>query len=686
MAIIRSKIARQLLAEGGVSLDDAKMMAPEGEFLAYINPKEAGILRSMGGSGKMTPMGIPSFTEDEEDQLAMDAPDYSSQDLEEQAAIDAGEPTAQMSTMARDFQGFGGGDNLSDLQAPTFFQNLGTGISNLVGQGRRGQNILNFLNRSTAPTMRGRLGLGRRGDINYILEQLQANKGDPVAIGLTDKQFEIGQKLIDAGIKDETDIRNMTQSQFDTLFPGPNTGGGGDGDNEPIKKLRAPITEKKEEPKKEFDDILKFYGARFAKGGSTGFEGSPEMGGRGTEDTYGFDQSGPAGSGGDNEGGPPTVEGDGTEPPMLSGGRGIDVGALQKQGLTPAEIATVFNEYYGLDTTPTAVGTLGPLGTSPSPMMGQVPGITNLGTKGTTGAKGTGGLGFAFTPEAPIAIDKVFGSGLRERSKMYEDVFKADGGEVRQEYGLGSIVKKATRAVKKVAKSPLGKAALFYAGTFGIPGTSFKGLSGLDSFKNLSALQKAFLVGGTALTLSPFATEEEEEKLPTVANTDPEMTKFINFYGGPTRFASEGGDIDEAPIKMASHEGNTQLLERLYEDFIDMGFSPKDAAKKAQEAFDEMTKKRNMPRQGIERATAAGGGMMNPNDEMLNLGGNEMDLRGGGFVPLGEYEKKDDVPARLSKNEFVFTADAVRAAGGGSVDKGADVMYKTMKTLENKVA
>ena len=49
-------------------------------------------------------------------------------------------------------------------------------------------------------------------------------------------------------------------------------------------------------------------------------------------------------------------------------------------------------------------------------------------------------------------------------------------------------------------------------------------------------------------------------------------------------------------------------------------------------------------------------------------------------------EKADDVPARLSKNEFVFTADAVRAAGGGSVDKGADLMYKTMKQLEDRVA
>ena len=63
----------------------------------------------------------------------------------------------------------------------------------------------------------------------------------------------------------------------------------------------------------------------------------------------------------------------------------------------------------------------------------------------------------------------------------------------------------------------------------------------------------------------------------------------------------------------------------------------------------------------------------------------EMDLRGGGFVPIGAKEKADDVPARLSKNEFVMTADAVRAAGGGSVDKGADKMYNLMKDLEAQV-
>ncbi len=61
----------------------------------------------------------------------------------------------------------------------------------------------------------------------------------------------------------------------------------------------------------------------------------------------------------------------------------------------------------------------------------------------------------------------------------------------------------------------------------------------------------------------------------------------------------------------------------------------------------------------------------------MNLGGMEKDYRQeGGFVPLGGEEKADDVPARLSKNEFVFTADAVRAAGGGDIDAGAEVMEK----------
>jgi hypothetical protein len=70
---------------------------------------------------------------------------------------------------------------------------------------------------------------------------------------------------------------------------------------------------------------------------------------------------------------------------------------------------------------------------------------------------------------------------------------------------------------------------------------------------------------------------------------------------------------------------------------------------------------------------------------IMDLGGREMDMRGGGFIPIGKKEKADDVPARLSKNEFVMTADAVRAAGGGSVNEGAKRMYETMNRLEAKV-
>jgi len=86
--------------------------------------------------------------------------------------------------------------------------------------------------------------------------------------------------------------------------------------------------------------------------------------------------------------------------------------------------------------------------------------------------------------------------------------------------------------------------------------------------------------------------------------------------------------------------------------------------------------------QGIQMA-AHGGRIKRDNGGIMDLGGMEKDYRfNGGFVPIGAYEKKDDVPARLSKNEFVFTADAVRAAGGGSINKGAKRMYETMKNLE----
>ena len=79
---------------------------------------------------------------------------------------------------------------------------------------------------------------------------------------------------------------------------------------------------------------------------------------------------------------------------------------------------------------------------------------------------------------------------------------------------------------------------------------------------------------------------------------------------------------------------------------------------------------------GMPRMMAQEGGLM-------DMGGMEKDYRNeGGFVPIGGQERADDVPARLSKNEFVFTADAVRNAGGGDIDKGAEIMENMMENLE----
>jgi hypothetical protein len=66
-----------------------------------------------------------------------------------------------------------------------------------------------------------------------------------------------------------------------------------------------------------------------------------------------------------------------------------------------------------------------------------------------------------------------------------------------------------------------------------------------------------------------------------------------------------------------------------------------------------------------------------------SVGIEELDYRQtGGFVPVGVKEKADDVPAMLSKNEFVMTADAVRGIGNGDVERGAQKLYNVMKQAE----
>jgi len=91
----------------------------------------------------------------------------------------------------------------------------------------------------------------------------------------------------------------------------------------------------------------------------------------------------------------------------------------------------------------------------------------------------------------------------------------------------------------------------------------------------------------------------------------------------------------------------------------------------------------NSPMMNRPMMNPMGGRRMAQEGGLMDLGGMEKDYRNdGGFVPLGGEEKADDVPARLSKNEFVFTADAVRGAGDGDIDKGAEIMENIMKNLE----
>ena len=116
------------------------------------------------------------------------------------------------------------------------------------------------------------------------------------------------------------------------------------------------------------------------------------------------------------------------------------------------------------------------------------------------------------------------------------------------------------------------------------------------------------------------------------------------------------------------------------------GVLPSDIGKLRRSDFDTDEDYQRYLRQLNRKAM---GGIMNMpmgNMRRNRAGVMERDYRDeGGFVPVGVKEKADDVPAMLSKNEFVMTADAVRGAGDGNIKKGAQRMYDLMKRNESKV-
>jgi hypothetical protein len=131
---------------------------------------------------------------------------------------------------------------------------------------------------------------------------------------------------------------------------------------------------------------------------------------------------------------------------------------------------------------------------------------------------------------------------------------------------------------------------------------------------------------------------------------------------------------------------NPDILKKLrsssssgYNDFIDENFNGIDDRKEAAMGG-RIGYALGTPEQNAFKAARLEGLPLNQNP----AGVSELDLRdSGGFIPpVGVKEKADDIPAMLSNNEFVFTADAVRGMGGGDVNRGAQRLYDQMKMLE----
>jgi hypothetical protein len=264
-------------------------------------------------------------------------------------------------------------------------------------------------------------------------------------------------------------------------------------------------------------------------------------------------------------------------------------------------------------------------------------------------------------PESEIDEDE----GLSRRFRAEGGIMNTDvvGGEMdfesaRQMYGLGKLVKKVTRSVKKIAKSPIGKAAivgglgyLTMGGSGGI--SKFFGKGSFNPFKTL--------IPGVGKVSSPFgalASKFGITDLVTGSLTGP--GKAVLGLGIPAALSGLLTAEQEEEAQMISDNTGIDIAEiRANPDkYLGRRFRAEGGS------MDEPVAKKTMP--------------------LLDMGGKEMDLRAeGGFVPIGRMEKADDVPARLSKNEFVFTAEAVRNAGEGDVDKGAEVMYNMMKNLES---
>ena len=276
---------------------------------------------------------------------------------------------------------------------------------------------------------------------------------------------------------------------------------------------------------------------------------------------------------------------------------------------------------------------------------------------------------------------------LREEAERLSQKFMADGG--RAQYGLGSLVKSVKKAVKGVVKGVkdnplLAAAALNFAPMLagGSPFIGFGKGKFAGSLFNLPSISSALNLkegadkmnalkvagAGSVITglLSGMEQQEGESDM-DFAQRRAQVKDQLNVQF--RRLYPQGGNESDEDYNVRINA----LVEGADDQTVPVGNMADGGRVMRAFGSDEL----------VEQASGIEGLPINVNSK----GVKELDLRNtGGFIPpVGVKEKADDIPAMLSNNEFVFTADAVRAAGGGSVNKGAQRMYDLMKNLESKV-
>ena len=277
-------------------------------------------------------------------------------------------------------------------------------------------------------------------------------------------------------------------------------------------------------------------------------------------------------------------------------------------------------------------------------------------------------LGYDYDTAGKLAMDEFAYREAMEKGEVND----------RQEFGLGSLVKSIGKAVKGVVKgvkdNPLLAAAAINFAPMLTGGSPLIGLpAGVTNFfTSGSKAAQALKVGGAGSVITGLLASMEQEPGESnedFANRQAQVRDQLNVQF--RRLYPKGGNEsdEEYDIRIGA------LVEGADDSTIPVGEMAEGG--RVNRAMGDSASDNAVQAAGIE------GLPLRENSK----GVKEVDLREtGGFIPpVGIKEKADDIPAMLSNNEFVFTADAVRAAGGGSVNRGAQRMYDLMKNLESKV-